>query len=116
MELIDKLFAYLTTLYGKRWTVQFDRWLTEETAKKQWQSALQGLTTDEIRSVLVCLKQAAKHPTAQPPHFIEFYRYAKRISKPYVNYDLPKVEKGDPQVARASLDAIKSKLKYRKSA
>jgi hypothetical protein len=113
METIDKLFNCMTEFYGSRWTSQMDRWMPENLYKTVWQSALQGLDHDEIRGVLVLLKQAARNPASQPPNHLEFYNFAKGTARPYISHT--KVSKGgDPAVARRALDEINAKLRYKK--
>lgn len=114
MESIDKLFNCMTEFYGDRWTRQFDRWLPETLVKAQWQSALQGLDHDEIRGVLVLLKQAAKSATAMPPHHMEFYNFAKGTARPFIDTKRVSQERGDPEVARRALAEINAKLRYKK--
>jgi hypothetical protein len=116
MESIDKLFNCMKEFYGDRWSSQFDRWLPEPVLKTQWQSALHGLNYDEIRGVLVLLRQAAKNPTAMPPHHLEFYHFAKGTARPYINNSKFPDERGDPEVARRALDEINQKLRYKKIA
>lgn len=112
MEWIDKLFNCMREFYGERWTKQFDRWMPEELLKTLWQSALQGCTYDEIRGALVLLRQAAKNPSALPPHHLEFYRFAKGSSHPVI-INQPKSANCNPEVARRAIDEIKSKLSGR---
>jgi len=114
MESIDKLFDCMTEFYGKRWSGMFDNFWPEKLAKIQWQSALQGLDYDEIRGVLVLLRQAAKNPTAQPPHYVEFYHFAKGSARPFIGTTQNATERGDPEVARRALAEINAKLRYKK--
>ena len=109
MELIDKLFNCMTEFYGDRWTKQFDRFLPEALVKTVWQSALTGCTYDQIRRVLVLLKQSSKNPDALPPHHVEFFRYARGTSTPIIAIQ-PKLPSCDPAIARRALDEIKTKL------
>ena len=110
MEWIDNLFTCMGQFYGERWTKQFDRWMPEALIKTQWQSALQGLTYDEIKHTLVLLKRAAQANSATPPHFLEFYRYAKGAATPHIDYEA-NLRRGDPEIARRALDEINSKLR-----
>ncbi len=114
IEWIDKLFDCMTAFYGIRWTRQFDRWMPEALLKTQWQSALMGCSHEEIRRVLVLLKQSAQDPNAEPPHFMEFYKYAKGYVKPYMgNAGSCVVHRGDPDVAKRALAEINAKLRYK---
>jgi len=114
MEWIDKLFLCMTDFYQERWTRQFDRWLPEPLFKAQWQSALQGLTHDEIRGVLLLLRQAAKSPAALPPSHLEFYNFAKGTAKPFIaNQKIP-ANRGNSAIARRCLDEINAKLRNKK--
>lgn len=115
MESIDKLFNCLSTWYGQRWSKQFDRWMPLDFAKTLWQSALQGCSHDEVRSTLVLLKQAAKSPFAIPPDYMEFYRYAKGQSRPFLDeVARSKISgRGDREVAKRALDEINAKIRYK---
>ena len=112
MEWIDKLFNCMTEFYGTRWTKQFDRWMPEAIFKTLWQSALQGLTYNEIKGALVLLKQNAKISSALPPHQLEFFRIAKGSTHPVIQSD-ESLKRGDPDIARKALDEINSKLRYK---
>lgn len=114
METIDKLFNCMTEFYGSRWTAQMDRWMPEHLFKTVWQSALQGLDHDEIRSVLVLLRQAAKNPASMPPNHLEFYNFAKGTARPYIDHRKVSTNGGNPEVARRALDEINAKLRYKK--
>jgi hypothetical protein len=114
METIDRLFSCMTSFYGSRWTSLFDNWLPEKMAKVQWQSALQGLNHEEIRGVLVLLRQAAKNPDALPPHCVEFHSYAKGTSRPHIAVPQNQAVRADPEIARRALDEINEKLHYKK--
>lgn len=115
MESIDKLFNCMADFYGTRWTMQFDRWLPETLLKCQWQSALQGLTHDEIRGVLVLLRQAAKNPHANPPDHLEFYTFAKGSARPYIADKGNAANRGNSEIARRALDEINAMLRNKKS-
>lgn len=115
MEWIDKLFTCMTEFYGDRWTKKFDSGHPVDLYKAIWQSALTGLVYDEIRCVLVLLKQSSKSYASNPPTQLEFYRSAKNPgrSKYYHLVQNPGLRCGDPSVARKALDEINDKLKYR---
>ena len=112
MEWIDKIFNCLKEFYGERWTKRFDRWTPEDLVKTIWQSALTGLTYDEIRGALVLLKQSAKTPGAQPPHHLEFFRFAKGTSHPVICSE-HSLRRGNPDIARAAMEEINAKLRYK---
>lgn len=109
MEWIDRLFNCMSEFYVERWTKQFTKSMPEDLLKTIWQSALTGCTYDEIRGVLVLLRQAAKNNAAIPPHHLEFWSYCKGYSRPVIVYT-SRAFKSDPKVARSFLDEIKSKL------
>lgn len=109
MEWIDKLFNCMAEFYVERWTKQFTKSTPEDLVKVIWQSALTGCSYDEIRGVLVLLRQAAKNNAAIPPHHLEFWAYAKGYRTPVIIYP-SRAFKSDPKVARTFLDEIKSKL------
>lgn len=113
MESVDKLFNCMSEFYGKRWDKMFDGCFPIHLAKALWQSALQGLTHDEIRGVLVLLKQAARSNTALPPNHLEFYNFAKGTARPYIATKTDDCKRGDPEVARRALDEINAKLRYK---
>jgi hypothetical protein len=108
MEWIDNIFNCLEIFYGKRWSKQFDQFMPIDLAKTVWQSALCGCTYDEIRNVLVLLKQAAKSASSEPPHYLEFYRYTKGAKPPMPIETL--AFRGDPEIARAAIADIRSRL------
>lgn len=114
MESIDKLFNCMADFYGTRWTKQFDRWFPEALAKCQWQSALQGLTHDEIRCVLVLLRQEAKNPYISPIGYMEFYSRAKE-KRPTSSAKTVYANRGNSEIARRALEDIAEKLGRKKS-
>ncbi len=73
MEWIDKLFDCLGLFYGERFTSQFQKPKIADLYKTMWQSALYGYTYDEIRDLLVYLKQIAKIRNAKAPNHLEFH-------------------------------------------
>jgi len=85
LEWIDKLFNCMTEFFGTRWSKQFSRGLPEDLFKTVWQSALTGLTYDEIRSALVILKRRAQYDGIQPPNHVQFFKYAKNQAKTKVS-------------------------------
>lgn len=111
MEWVDKIFNCLNQFYGAKWVIQFDKFYPESLAKTAWQAALQGATYDEIRYALVLLKQNSTLKESTIPNYLEFYRYAKRLSYPKLQDKIEPI-KGDPEIAKRSLDEIRSKLKY----
>gem|GEM_PF-3359986 len=110
MEWIDKLFNCMAEFYGERWTKPLQRPNMESIEKTRWQSALQGLTYEQIRGALVFLKRAAQSNSAMPPNFLEFFRYAKGEAKIHINYE-GNARRGDPAVARRAMDEITAKLR-----
>lgn len=112
-EWVDKLFACMDEFYGDRWRCQFIRGLPIEIVKTIWQSALTGLTYEEIRSALVLLKRHASIATSLPPHQLEFFRYAKKSQKPYVPKGAEK-NRGNPDIAKQALNDINEKLRYKR--
>lgn len=111
MEWVDKIFNCLHQFYGSKWLDHFDKFYPENLAKTAWQAALQGLTYDEIRYALVLLKQNSQLKESTIPNYLEFYRYAKRLSYPKL-HDKVEPIRGNPELAKRSLDEIRSKLKY----
>src|SRR5690349_9707480 len=106
MESIDKLFLCMAEFYGERWTSQFKDEHALTFAKSMWQSALTGLSHNEIKETLIYYRwMASKFPHEKPPHQLEFYRAATQ-HKVYV---APKEERGDVSVARAHLTLIRNK-------
>lgn len=113
MESIEKLFNCMEEFYQERWTKTYDRWFPIHLAKTVWQSGLQGLNHEEIRGVLVLLKQAAKDPMAKPPNHLEFYNFAKGTAKVYINTRTEEDTRGDPEVARRAIAEIRAKLLHK---
>jgi hypothetical protein len=113
MEWIDKIFICMDEFYQERWRTQFNKQHPEPLAKMLWQSALYGCEYEEIKSALVLCKYAAKHPSAIPPHQLEFFRYVKGNSKPHIQYQTTK-ERGDSAIAKGYLDEINGKIRYKK--
>lgn len=115
MEWIDKLFKCMEEFYGARWTQQFSKGSDENLHKTLWQSALYGCTYDEIRGALVYLKRAAESPGALPPIHMEFWRYAKGKSKPWIDYGQSKrsYSNASNEVATRTLEEINRKLRYK---
>jgi hypothetical protein len=111
MEWVDKLFNCMREFYGSRWTDRLGK-TPEGLVKTVWQSALQGLTYDEIRGALVLLKQAAKSGTSIPPHQMEFFHIAKgrKTADIYNKPRIPETEPSNPDVARKHLAEIRNKL------
>lgn len=116
MEWVDKLFNCMELFYGKRWLDQFRENTPLKFYKQMWQSALTGLTYDEIRNTLVLLKRTAENPASLPPNQLDFFFYARGIKRPYVKArDCTITEtRCDPQVTRRALDEINATLRFRK--
>lgn len=109
MEWVDKLFICMEQFYGARWTKGLDKAYTIAFYKTTWKSALYGLTYDEIKNTLKYLKRAAQHPAALPPHPLEFWKYAKGVAVPHIDYSEPEGT-CNPEVAQAALNEIHQKL------
>lgn len=71
MEWVEKLFNCMEMFYGERWKSKSDL------AKTVWQSALQGLSYDEIRNALVIYKRESRNKRYQPPDVFQFFKRAK---------------------------------------
>jgi hypothetical protein len=112
-EWIDKIFNCLELFYGERWTRQFDRWMPQHILKSIWQSSLTGCTYDEIKRALILLKRSATDSLSSPPHNLEFFRYVKGTSYPPLPRSTTPEYKSTPEVARAALDEINAKIRYR---
>lgn len=108
MEWIDKLFNCMNEFYGERWTKAFTKKDYESLGKTVWQSALQGLSYEEIRNTLVYLKRHSNGAYSTPPNHLEFFRIAKSASIPLPKR--PDEKRCDPEVARRALDEIRAKL------
>jgi hypothetical protein len=114
IEWVDKIFNLMAEFYGERWTTIFNGACPESAYKLMWQSALTGCTYDEIRNVLIFLRRASKNPFARPPHHMEFFRYAKGKSIPFIDYSVRAKAPADIAIARNTLDEINAKLHFRK--
>ena len=113
-EWVDKIFTALAEWYGDRWTKHLVKPHAESYLKTIWRNGLTGLTYDEIKQGLILCKRHAQNAGTIPPHILEFFRYARGISQPYINYH-PKAAadaaQGDPKIASEYLDEIKRKLR-----
>lgn len=108
MEWVDKLFLCLKEFYGEKFSFKDEK--TESLAKVVWQSALVGLSYDEIKRALIFCKWQAKHrPSITPPHQMEFFRYAKEVQQ-FEAKSPQKEERCDPEVAKAHLAQIRQSL------
>jgi hypothetical protein len=116
MEWVDKLFNCMELFYGTRWLSQFREKTPIQFYKQMWQSALTGLTYDEIRNTLVLLKRTAQNPASSPPNQLDFFFFARGIKKPYVKErDRTTVEGScNPEITRRALDEINATLRFRK--
>jgi len=116
MQMIDKLFHCLHQFFGIRWSKQFDRWYTIPMAKVIWQTALTGLSYDDIKRALVSLQQSARSDAAKAPSHMEFFTFARQLAKGATDAEITRVtqQRGDPAIARAALDSIKSSLRGKK--
>ncbi len=77
MEWVDKLFDCMSLFYGQKWDKRFETVMTRDMIKTVWQSAITGLSYDEIKRSLVLLRQDAQVLSSVPPSHVEFYCYAK---------------------------------------
>jgi hypothetical protein len=114
MEWIDRLFNCMMEFYGERWSKSFTKKEYESLAKIIWQSALQGLTYEEIRDTLVLFKRRAREAKSLPPTHIQFFCTAKGSNKRNTEGTKkpePAAErKSDPDVARRAISEIRAKL------
>ena len=110
MEWIDKLFNCMETFYGERWTKRYQG--IESLAKTVWQSALQGLTHEEIKRALVRFKREAEKLSSLPPGYMELFCYAKGKIEPR-EFDIRRIDsKGcRSETARKSLADIIQELR-----
>lgn len=110
IEWIDKLFACMKEFYGARWENHINHY-PEDVLKTMWQSALIGLTYDEIRKTLILCKKMAQNAGDKPPHQIDFYNIAKGKKIPCirVNYG-EQLKPKNPEVAKRYIDDIKNQL------
>jgi hypothetical protein len=116
MEWIDNLFNCMKEFYGTRWTKRFNKFMTENIVKTMWQSGLQGLTYEEIRHVLIRLKQSSKNYNSLPPSYMEFCNLAKNSAPLKMEPKKPSASKYNPEVAKRYLDEINAKIRYRQVA
>ena len=109
-EWVDKLFNCMGEFYGNRWHQKFKKPNEQEMDKTVWKNGLVGLTYDEIKAALVLCKKSARDPREKPPHVMEFFRYAKRQSQPFINPKEKPIERGDPEIAREHIKEIRKKV------
>lgn len=109
MDWIDKIFNCMTQFYGDRWTSQFNSGRPIDIQKKIWQSGLMGLDYDSIRNALILCRDASKFVQNLPPHVMEFYTYAKNMSKPYTKENAEST-KSDPKVVKEYMTKIMKTL------
>lgn len=112
MEWVDNLFICMEQFYGDRWSHPLKNPLTESFYKTIWQSGLMGLTYDEIKKALLLCKRSALNPSISPPHVMEFFRYAKQESQPFIDYHPRANEKkqADKEIAMKHLADIRKKI------
>lgn len=79
MEWINRLFYCMTEFYGDKWISKFTKDFPIDLLKIIWQSAMTGLTEEEIRNSLRWYKKEALIGNKGPPNQIEFFMRAKRL-------------------------------------
>jgi hypothetical protein len=109
-ELIDKLFICMELFYGDRWTKYHSKKHSEAMAKTVWINGLYGLNYEQIKHALLICKRHSQSLTVNPPHLMEFFRYAKGESIPYINHPNT-YEKGNLEIAKKHLEEIKIKTR-----
>lgn len=107
---ITKIFSYMAEWYGDRWTSAFRKAHTEKFMMTLWKNGLMGLTYHEVKYALKLCKRHAEDLGAQPPHVLEFFKYAKGYAQPNINYHPKASQNADPKVASQYLEEIKQKL------
>lgn len=112
MNWIDRIFDIMSELYKEKW----DNWQGAEKTKSMyktiWSHGLHGLTPDEIKNAILILRNA--HYIKAPPLATEFFDYAKGKQKlEFRPYEPPL--KINTELARRSIDQIKSMLRGRRS-
>lgn len=111
MEWIDKIFNCMFQFYGEKWSKFFSHKDYDSLAKTTWQSALQGLTYEEIRRALVFHKRRTQYHGILPPSHLQFFWDAKNTESRNIHEFKRKVEnKSDPTIARREISSIRSKL------
>lgn len=86
MEWIDKLFDCMMLFYGDRWAKRFTLLIPQDLFKKIWQSALEGLSYEEIRCALVFHKRRAVHDRSLAPTHFQFFQDARICGRKSKNY------------------------------
>jgi hypothetical protein len=112
IEWIDKVFNCMNEFYGERWSNRYPKESLIDLAKVQWHSALFGLDYDQIKKGLLLCRRHSKDPRVQPPHQLEFFRYAKQDALPDIDYHPDAGKRGDPEIAKDHLTQIRSKLRF----
>lgn len=114
MEWIDKLWDCMHLFYGEKWTNQFNKTIPSHIYKMVWQSALQGLTHEEIRNALVRYKRHAESSASIPPNHLGFHSFAKKGTLP-PSRTVKRINdceiKRDSEIAKRELDKIKAVLR-----
>ncbi len=112
MDWVDKIYLCMHQFYGDKWVDNFGK-SKESFYKTIWQSALTGLTYDQIRKALVYYKwESSQCGFSIPPTPMEFFRLAKQSNHTFITPS-PKVEEGkaaNPEVAKAALAEIRQRL------
>lgn len=108
---VERIFDRLADIYGDIWISRNENPERRNLNIIQWSTGLSGLTESEIRDALAILRNS---PSYHPPTAVEFYHYAKGIARPPM-YKKSFIKPGNPVVANAFLNDIKSKLHNKRS-
>lgn len=110
LEYVNRIFQRLEEIYKEAWTETHKNQILKDSHIVMWQSALAGVTVDEIKKAL---ELCEKSDRTFPPHAIEFWQYAKGHTRPRIrppnNDEL--FHKRSPEIALEHLEAIKIRLK-----
>ena len=109
MDWIDKVFDILESFFGDSWRKQYKNDHVKNLLKGQWQSALTGLSREQIRTGLNFCKSMA-FAGQKPPHGTEFFLYCKGKTTPYIPKPKFDMHYANKELAKQQIAQIKSKL------
>jgi hypothetical protein len=82
--IVDRLFARLTTMYGKHW---LDLWVgvPMEAVKAEWSRALTGVSVEQVRLALDSMLDKGNAFPPTMPEFVSLCRAFRRTEAPHLS-------------------------------
>lgn len=111
LDVIDRLFTCMQQFFGSRWDIIFRGDSNKQLVRTIWQTSLQGLTEDQIRTALKLVKaNLAQFPNSYPPTPMEFYRIARPVLKKLPEPPVIGGPSNDSEIAKKFLNDMRQKL------